>query len=49
MKEYVKPNLIYLTLNVEERFAGSCIIKGSCPGDTQQYDDPSCSIQLNNP
>ncbi|MGE5405190.1 MAG: hypothetical protein ACM3PP_09625 [Candidatus Saccharibacteria bacterium] len=47
MKEYVKPNLIYVTLSVEERFAGSCIIKGSCPGDTPTIDDPSCSIMTN--
>lgn len=48
MKSYVKPDLAYVVLGIEERFAGSCIVTGSCLENRAAgtIDTPECRAAM---
>lgn len=53
MKNYIRPNLEYIVLTVEERFAAgssgtNCTVYGTCPSGTTQFSDPSGIIHIVN-
>lgn len=49
MKGYIKPRMNFITLSIEERFAGSaCTVAGSCPEGTKTIVVGGTTYEVNN-